>query len=95
MAEETTEAGGWVYVFVCDPGNDESFLGLYDTEKEVNFIPAFRTKDEANDCFLTLPRQKGKKYELQAIHVQELHEDATKNGFVVALVDSEGKLIKE
>jgi len=95
MTEQNTEAGSWVYVFVCDPGQDESFLGLYDTEKEINFIPAFRNKEEANDCFLTLPRQKGKKYELQAIHVEELDEEATKNDFVVALVDSEGKIIKE
>lgn len=95
MKEEKAEVGGWVYVFVCDPGNEESFLGLYNAEKEINFIPAFRSKDEANDCFLTLPRQKGKKYELQAIHIEELHETATKNEFAVALVDSEGKVIKE
>lgn len=95
MESENTEVDGWVYVFVCDPGNDESFLGLYSKEKDVHFIPAFRSKDEANDCFLTLPREKGKKYELQAIHIEELQEDATKNGFTVALVDSDGKLIKE
>jgi hypothetical protein len=95
MEEEKAEVSSWVYVFVCDPENDESFLGLYNTDKDVNFIPAFRSKEEANDCFLTLPRQKGKKYELQAIHIEELHEVATKNGFAVALVDSDGKVIKE
>jgi hypothetical protein len=95
MEEENAQAGDWVYVFVCDPGNDESFLGLYNTDKDINFIPAFRSKDEANDCFLTLPREKGKKYELQAVHVDELHEEAKKNGFAVTLVDSDGKVIKE
>jgi hypothetical protein len=95
MEEEKAEVESWVYVFVCNPENDESFLGLYNTDKDVNFIPAFRSKEEANDCFLTLPRQKGKKYELQAIHIEELHEVATKNGFAVALVDSDGKVIKE
>lgn len=92
---EQVDAEGWVYVFICDPGEGESFLGLYNAEKEVDFIPAFRSKDEANDCFLTLPREKGKKYELQAIHIEELQEDATKNGFAVALVDSEGNVVKE
>ena len=95
MAEENAEIGGWVYVFVCDPGNDESFLGLYNKEKDVNFIPVFQTKDEAHDCFLTLPREKGKKYELQAVHIEELHEIATKSGFSVALVDSDGKVITQ
>jgi len=83
----------WVYVFVCDPGSDESFLGLYNEEEEVNFIPTFSSKEDANDCFLTLPREKGKKYELQAVHIEELQEAATQNGFLVAMVDSEGKLI--
>jgi hypothetical protein len=82
----------WVYVFVCEPGSDESFLGLYNEEEEANFIPTFSSKEDANDCFLTLPREKGKKYELQAIHIEELEEAATQNGFLVAMVDSEGKL---
>ena len=89
------EAANWVYAFVCEPGKDESFLGLYNAEKDVNFIPAFQSKEEANDCFLSLPREKGKKYELQAVHIEELHEMATKNGFTVALVDSDGKLVQE
>ena len=95
MEEAKEQVDVWVYVFVCEPGANESFLGLYNEEKEVNFIPAFQTKEEANDCFLTLPREKGKKYELQAVHIEELQEAATKNGFAVALVDSDGKVIKE
>lgn len=83
----------WVYVFVCDSGSDESFLGLYNEEEQVNFIPTFSSKEDANDCFLTLPREKGKKYELQAVHIEELQEAATQNGFLVAMVDSEGKLV--
>lgn len=84
----------WVYVFVCDPGSDESFLGLYNEAEEQHFIPAFSSKEDANDCFLTLPREKGKKYELQAVHIEELQEVAGENDFFVAMVDSEGKIIK-
>lgn len=86
---------GWVYVFVCDPGGKESFLGLHNAEKDVPFIPAFRSKEEANDCFLNLPREKGKKYELQAIHIEELTEEASKNNFIVAIVDQDGKVVSE
>jgi hypothetical protein len=96
MEENAQESdGGWVYVFVCEPGSNESFFGLYNAEKDINFIPTFQSKEDANDCFLTMPREKGKKYELQAIHIEELHEEATKNGFAVAMVDSDGKVIKE
>ena len=92
--EEKEKIEGWVYVIVCDPGKNEHFLGLIDKEKNVNFIPAFANKDAANDCFLTLPKEKGKKYEVQAIHIDELTEDATKNGFIVAMVDNDGNIIK-
>lgn len=92
---ENEKITGWVYVFICDPGQNESFLGLYNEDKNVNIIPAFRSKEEANDSFLNMPREKGKKYELQAIHIEELYAEATKNDFVVALVDSEGKIVSE
>lgn len=95
VMSENEKIEGWVYVFVCDPGENESFLGLYNAEKDVHFIPAFRNKEEANDCFLSLPREKGRKYELQAIHIEELYADASKNNFTVAMVDHEGKVINE
>ncbi|WP_136799036.1 MULTISPECIES: hypothetical protein [Desulfosediminicola] len=85
----------WVYVYVDKVGTEESYLGLYDQDKDVNFIPAFKTKDEANDCFLSIPREKGKKYEVQAVHVEELNDVAHKNNFLVTLVDGNGKIIKE
>ncbi len=93
--EEKSSVKGWVYVVVCDPEGDANMLGLYNKEKDVNFIPAFATKDAANDCFLSLPREKGKKYEIQAVHIEELNEDAAKNDFIVALVDSSGNLIQD
>jgi len=92
---ENAHKQGWVYTFVCDPGPKESFFGLFDEEKNVNVIPVFRNKDEANDCFLTMPREKGKKYELQAVHISDLQDIADKNGFVLTLVDGDGRLVLE
>lgn len=92
---EGKNSEGWVYVFVCDPGKKESYLGLYNEEKEVQFIPAFQSREEANDCFLEIPRERGRKYELQAVHIEELIENAEKNDFEVALVDSKGQVVKE
>ncbi len=94
MTEEQN-SDEWLYVFVCDPGPNETFLGLFNEEKAVNFIPAFQSKEEGNDCFLDLPREKGVKYELQAVHIEELHDTAEKAGFVVTIVDSKGKVVKE
>jgi hypothetical protein len=94
MTDEKKDEG-WLYVFVCDPGDNETYLGLYNEEKKVHFIPAFQSKDEANDCYLELPREKGIKYELQAVHIEELNASAEENGFVVAIVDRNGQIVKE
>ena len=88
-------ADEWVYVFVSTSGETESYLGLYSEEKKVNFIPVFKTKDDANECYLSIPRERGAKYEVQAVHVEELHASARQNDFTVALVDKDGKIIKE
>ncbi len=93
--EEKEQIEGWLYIVVCDPGKNEQFLGLYNKEKGVDFIPAFQSKDAANECFLTLPKEKGRKYEIQAIHVDDLNREAEKEGFIVAIVDNTGKIIKE
>jgi len=85
---------GWLWVVVSDKEEEGHYLGLYDEEQDVNFIPAFESKEAANDCFLQLPREKGKKYEVQAVHIEELTKDAEKAGFSVAIVNGDGKIVK-
>lgn len=94
MAEKNNDTEGWVWVVVSEKGEGGHYLGLFDEEKKINFIPAFSSKEAANDCYLELPREKGQKYEVQAVHIEELSRDAEKGGFTVALVDSDGKIIK-
>jgi hypothetical protein len=91
---EKEKIEGWTYVIVCDPGPNEHLLGLHDKEQDVDFIPTFQSREAANDCLSTLPREKGKKYEVQAIHIEDLDETAKKNGFLVAMVDGDGNIIK-
>lgn len=93
---ESKESGGegWLWVVVSDKDTDGHYLGLYDKGQDMNFIPAFESKEAANECFLQLPRAKGKKYEVQAVHIEELSKDAEKAGFGVAIVDGDGKIVK-
>jgi len=91
--EEKANVEGWVYAVVCTQEDDNHFLGLHNDEKGIDFIPVFESKDAANDCFLQLPREKGKKYEVQAVHIEELYADAEKNGFSVAMFDGEGTVV--
>lgn len=89
--EKRTE---WVYVVVCDPGPNEHFLGLHDAQRGVDFIPAFRSREEATDCLPDLPREKRGKREVQAVLVEELTEIAAKSGFLVAVVDKDGHIVE-
>jgi hypothetical protein len=90
---ENKHAEGWVWVIVNDQSDSGHYLGLHSEENDVDFIPAFISREAADDCYLNLPRQKGHKYEIQAVHIDELAADAKKNGFTVAFVDKDGKIV--
>jgi hypothetical protein len=91
---EKEKIEGWIYIIVCNPGGDEHMLGLHSKEQNVSFIPTFQTRQTAEECLSTLPKEKGKKYEVQAIHVDDLEETAKNSGFLVAMVDGDGNIIK-
>ena len=93
MVVKNPAARDWLYVFVYGPETKANFLGLHNQETEQNIIPAFSSKEDAENCFLELPRQKGEKYELQAVHVDDLRKAAAKNDFIIALVDGHGKVV--
>jgi len=93
MAVKNPVARDWLYVFVYGPETKANFLGLNNQETAQNIIPAFNSKEDAENCFLELPRQKGEKYELQAVHIDDLRRAAAKNAFVIALVDGHGKVV--
>ncbi|MBS3758913.1 MAG: hypothetical protein KGY61_09655 [Desulfobacterales bacterium] len=87
------EKDSWVFVAVENPGGDEKFVGLADDESNIAYIPAFLTKDDAQTCFLNMPREQGKKYEVQAIIFEDLATDALANGFLIFILDHEGKIL--
>ena len=85
----------WVWVVVQNPGGNEQFLGQHDKQENISFIPAFHSKEEAQQCFLDLARQKGRKYEVQAILFEELVKDAAANGFMIFLLDENGDVLEK
>lgn len=83
----------WVFAVIQDPGGSEHYLGLHDEASDVSYIPVFQNKEEAQDCLLHLPKERGKKYEIQAVILEDIARDALKNRFVVFLLDGEGKIV--
>ena len=98
----------WVYVVVQDPETSfEELMGFalpsdaagdLETDHDANkaFIPAFETKEEAQQCFLLMPKDlMKKKYEVQAIIKDDLITKANENGYKVFLMDEKSSIKKE
>lgn len=88
-------ADQWVWVVVQDPGEKEQFLGQHDKQENISFIPAFRSKEDAQQCFMNMVRDKGRKYEVQAVLYEELLKDAAGGGFMVFLLNANGEILEK
>jgi len=81
----------FVWVAVVDPGLGEQYVGLHDEQADTDFIPMFLEKEEALKCYHLMAREKGRKYEIQAVHYSELCRSAAAGGFVLFLLDGDGR----
>ncbi len=84
----------WFYVVVQNPGTmEEEYMGFMHEETKKTFIPAFATKEEAQQCFLMMPKDvMHKKYEIQAVIKDDLISVAKTTGFHVFLMDDKGRI---
>lgn len=92
MAEQPKKYD-WVFVAVENSGGREGFVGYRDAPSGVSYIPAFYSKEAAQACFINLPREPGKKYEIQAVFFEELIRDAVANTFLIFMLDGEGRIL--
>lgn len=85
----------WYYVVIQNPGTSgEQLVGYTDKETKATFIPAFQTKETAQQCFLLMPKDiMNEKYEVQAIIEEDLLEEARKNEYEVFLMDDKGSVL--
>ncbi len=91
--ETAIEKTRWVFVMVQNPGSDEQIVGQIDEEKQINFIPAFLNKESAQQAAMFIPKQKGKKIEIQAIIFEDLLCYASENHFLIFVLDEDGKIL--
>ncbi|MBF0377994.1 MAG: hypothetical protein HQK72_10995 [Desulfamplus sp.] len=107
---ETDIKKEWVYVVVQDPETpSEELMGFNMPYKADNvddvktpdkatqsFIPAFETKEEAQQCFLLMPKDLMiRKYEIQAIIKDDLIYHAKTNGYKIFMMDENSHIKKE
>ena len=81
----------WVVVQTVD--GVEQFVGQHNTDQEILFIPFFLEKEEAQYGLTMMRREKGRRYEVQAIRFRELARDAARQGFLLFRTDGEGQIL--
>jgi hypothetical protein len=91
----TTEIKGtsWVYVLVQNPGSNEQIVGQRDIGSDIAFIPTFLDKDSAMQGVVHMVKEKGKRFEIQAIIYEDLVAYAVQSGFILFILDAEGRVI--
>ena len=84
----------WFYIVVQNPGtSNEEYMGFMHEDTDRTFIPAFETKEEAQQCFLLMPKDvMHNKYEVQAVILEDLISMASSKGFHVFLMDDTGRI---
>ena len=97
MKPDKTIKDQWVHVVVQNPGTPSEKLMGYSMEQIPEpFIPAFSTREEAQACFLMMPKDiMNQKYEVHAILKEDLVEQAVTNGFKIFLLDDKSRIKEE
>ena len=90
----TIDPTTWLYVVIQKDVTDERIVGQTDTEHDVSYIPAFRGKEVAQQAMLHLHLERKNKYEVQAMIYEDLAAHAVKEGFVIFVLDEEGKVLE-
>ena len=89
------EKDTWLWVIVQDPGGNEMFLGQYEREKDISFIPAFYEKEDAKRSLDLIHKDETLKYELQAIKYGLLDQYCRENNFAVFICNAAGEILSK
>ncbi len=87
------DADAWVYVMVQNPERDDQIVGQVDTDNDISFIPMFMDKESATQGMIHMAKEKGHKYEVQAILFEDLEKYAAESQFLIFVLDDEGRVI--
>jgi hypothetical protein len=87
--------GNWYYIIVQDPGkSNEQFVGFRNPEDQEKFLPAFKTKDQAQACFALMPKDLfNGNYDTQAVIEEDLLSVAEDAGYQIYLLDGKGTIL--
>ena len=87
----------WFYCIIQNPEtNQDQLMGFKDDKTNMDFIPIFKTKEEAQQCFLLMPKDvMNQKYEVQAVIKEDIIAQAKNTGHKIFLMDEKGSIKQE
>ena len=85
----------WVYVVIHGTEGNEQLLGQQDEEKNESFIPIFLKKEEALMNLNLLAREKGSKYEVQAMLYEDLLARIAEQEFMLFVLNESGEVVEK
>lgn len=92
--EEPVSETGWLWVLIQDSGGNEQIVGQYFKNDDISFIPAFGEKEEARRCQGRMRLEEGMKYEIQAMHINDLKMQAHAGGFDIFILNGVGEILR-
>ncbi len=87
----------WFYIIVRNPDTPRSeFVGFSDDVSGEKFLPVFKCKQDAKDCFAKLPKDVFKeKYDVHAVIQEDILFTAKQEGHDVYVVDETGRILNQ
>ena len=89
------EENPMVWVIVQTADGVEQFVGQHHPDLDIMYIPFFDEKEDAQQGLGLLKREKGRRYEPQALRLRELARDAARNGFLLFRTDADGQVLNK
>jgi hypothetical protein len=93
-----TDDVGWLWVVVqlqSENNREERLVGQQLAGEESAFIPAFRSRDEAEKARPLMALAPDGAFEIQAIQREQLRKMAGDNGFFIRVVSETGQILEE
>jgi hypothetical protein len=84
----------WVYAVFSYSGEEDKITGFQD-KNGGTFIPVLKTNKEAEVFVGYIPREPGRRYEVQAIIFEDVLNYARENGGQVYLVSEKGEILEK
>lgn len=93
--QQHAQQSDWLHVIICSKDEQQYYMGMHDKDSDIDFVPVFASREDADQCLLSLGQKNGIRYQVEAVFTTEILKNCSDRSYLVALVDKDGKIIKQ